>query len=303
MFTKYLLTLLTFVIGVVESQKSNYRSLYTTSLACEMGRLQSPLNLQDVYSNFNSSVNILYTDYVPIQNAYLGWSKSGRILQVNQKLGTPSTSNFGYAGLSRGGVIKQYALTGIEIYTPAEHKINGFDYDLEILLIHENVIQFQTNVNQYRRIPDGNKYLTISLLYSQKGGVSDNGFLKDLVSTWNGNSNPDYKTSSFLLDMNSYELIRDRRWFFYEGSFSYFPCDEVVNKIVIRDPFIMENLSLFQDIYKTVYDTPIVSKPISESNGRPIYRNYMNETEVLSGEWISTRLMFSLFLIWISILL
>lgn len=302
MFTKYLLTLLTFVVGLINSQKPNYRNLFTMSLSCEMGRLQSPLNLEEEFSNFDSSVNLLYTDYNVIQNAFLDWSESGRILQVSQKSGAPASKNFGYLGLDREGVIKQYALTGIEFYTPAEHKINGINYDLEVNLIHEKVLTFETNVNQYRKIPDGNKYLIISLLFSQNGGNSDNGFLNDLISTWNANSNPNFSVNSFNLDLNSYGLIRNRRWFFYEGSFTYFPCDENVNRIVIRDPFAMENLSMFQAIYRDVYDSSIISKSISQDYGRPIFRNYMNQTEALSGEWISSKFMYSLVVVLFAIL-
>jgi carbonic anhydrase len=298
MFTKYVLTLLTFLIGFIYSQNPNYRSLFTSSLACQMGRLQSPLNLREEFSNFNSSINILYTDYNLIPNAYLDWSESGRILQVSQKLGAPSTNNFGYVGLDRGGVAKQYALTGIEFYTPAEHKINGVDYDLEVHLIHEKVLTFETNVNQFRRIADGNRYLIISILFSQSGGNSDNGFLNDLISTWPPNSG-----DSFTLDLNSYGLIRDRRWFFYEGSFTYFPCDETVNNIVIRDPFKMDSLSVFQSIYSDVYDSSVVSKVVSEEYGRPIYRNYMNQTEALTGAWISSKFILSLAMVLIAILI
>jgi carbonic anhydrase len=295
MLTRYALISLAMLFNIIKSQKLNYRDVYTSSLSCEMGRLQSPLNLQEAHSNFNSSVNILYTDYNKIPDAILGWSQDGRILQVKEKTG--AQSNFGYVGLDRGGVIKQYALKRFEINTPAEHKIDGIDYDLELKLIHEKVLPFETNVNQFRRIPDGNNYLTISLLYSKDAGASDNGLLNYLASSLNGNNEP----NSFELDLNSFDLIRDKRWFFYEGSLTSFPCDETVNYIVLTDPFLTNDLDSFKNIYLEKYDSAIISKPISEDFGRPIYRNYMNITEVLTGEFIRANLMFLLIFILISI--
>jgi carbonic anhydrase len=267
-----------------------------------MGRLQSPLNLQDTNSKFNSTINTIYYDYTPIQSASLGWSADGRILKV-QTTQAPVLNNFGYLGLSRGGVIKQYALKRIEFNIPAEHQIEGVNYDLEVRFIHEKVLPFQTNVNQYRRISDGNRNLVISILYSVNANLTDNGFLKSLAATWNAVYNPDYVQPSFTLDLNSFDLFRERRWFFYEGSFTSFPCDETVNNIVIRDPYMINDLTLFQTIYQTVYDSAVISKPVNDFYGRAIYRNYMNLTEIASGKLISTNLLCLLAFILIAILI
>jgi carbonic anhydrase len=302
MLTRNLLISLIIIFKFIKSQKPDYRSIYTSSLSCEMGRLQSPLNLQEAHSNFNSSVNLLYTDYNPIPKAKLGWSEDGRILQVNEIAGS-TQNNFGYIGFDRGGVIKQYSLKKIEINTPAEHQIEGISYDIEIKLIHEKMLPFETNVNQFRRIPDGNKYLIISLLYSKDSGSSDNGLLKYLVSSWSGNNDPFYYDKFFNLDLNSFDLVRDRRWFFYEGSFTSFPCDETVNYIVIRDPFLTDDLEPIKNIYLEKYNSAIISKPINEDFGRPIYRNFMNATEILTGGFIKANFMYLLVFIFISLLI
>ena len=300
MFTKYLYICIALLFSFTRAILPDYRTLYTSSLTCEMGRLQSPLNLQTSNSQFNSTINTIYYDYTPINFASLGVSADGRILQVKS---AQTLNNFGYVALARGGVIKQYALKRIEINTPAEHQIDGVSYDLEVKFIHEKVLPFESNVNQYRRLSDGNTNLVISILYSQNANLTDNGFLNDLAATWNQTYNLDYSQANFNLDINSYNLFREKRWFFYEGSFTSFPCDETVNNIVIRDPYQINELSLFETIYSKMYNTSVISKPINDPYGRAIYRNYMNLTEISSGRIISTSMICLLGFILIAILM
>jgi len=300
MFTKYLNICLVLLFSFTKATLPNYRALYTSSLTCETGRLQSPLNLQTSNSQFNSTINTIYYDYNLINFASLGVSSDGRILQVQSGL---PTNNFGYIALSRAGVIKQYELKAIEINIPAEHQIDGVTYDLEVKFIHEKVLPFETNVNQYRKLSDGNTHLIISILYSQNANLTDNGFLNNLLATFNKPYNPFFFQPSFNLDINSYNLFREKRWFFYEGSFTSFPCDENANHIVIRDPYQINELTVFQTLYSQMYNNTVISKPVNDPYGRAIYRNYMNLTEISSGRIISTSMICLLGFILIAILM
>jgi carbonic anhydrase len=253
-----------------------------------MGRLQSPINLADTTSHYNLTAYPVYFNYHAIPNAALAWDNEGRVLQVKQVGVAQNLLNFGYMGFQRNGVIKQYALTGIELNFPAEHTIEGVQADVEIKLLHTKILPFESTVNQYRRIPDANTHLTISFLYKRNANYTDNGFINTLLSTWTGaerNANLfNYGGLNFNLDLNSYQLYEDRQFFFYEGSHTSEPFDEVVNVIVIKD-----NFNLSTDAYDLLtrifskYTNNVASKAVAELFGRNVTRNYMNITEAGSS--------------------
>lgn len=267
----------------------NYRNTYTSSLTCKMGRLQSPIDLKDQFSKFNATIYPVYYHYSVIPNAYLGWSDDGGLAELRRVNQNQSDINYGYLGLQRDGILKQYELTDIEVNFPGEHMIEGKSFQVEVKFLHKKVLGFQTNVNQYRRIPDANTYLYISILYRTDGTSSDNGFLDELVSSWTGPERTGAfgtytQTGPYSLDLLSYGLFQDRQFYFYEGSYTYEPCDETVNQMVIKDTFSVsaDAMKVLANIYSK-YTNAVASKSISEYYGRPIYRNYMNATEASSS--------------------
>jgi carbonic anhydrase len=247
----------------------DYRLTYTKSSNCRMGRLQSPLNLSIATSTYNSTVFPVYLGYFTMSGASLVWSNDRRILQVRGN----GSDNFGYINLQRRGVVKKYALKYFEINSPAEHILENGMGDLEVKLIHEKVISFQTTVNQFRNIPDSNNYLVISLLYKSGGLSSDDGFLNTIVNTWSGRQN---SVKSVDLNLNSFDIIYDRQFFFYEGAFTAAPCDENANYIVINDFFKIsdDTLKQFKDIYNSVYINGFTTKEPATYYGRPVFRNF-----------------------------
>lgn len=261
----------------------NYRDIYASSLSCRMGRLQSPINLSDKYSSYNATTYPVYFNYVPVTNAYLDWSADNRILTIKQ---TTPLANWGYMGFTRGGVLKQYSLTGIEINFPAEHLIEGALAEAEIKLVHEKVLPFETTVNQYRKMPDANTKLVISLLYSFSANNTDNGFMTQMLGTLpaiykNGGFN--YGTSQ-TLNLNTYGLFTNRQFYFYDGAFTSEPCDEIVNYVVIKDNFFLsaQAKAVLNNAYSKYFNST-ASKSISEYYGRSVSRNYMNVTEASAG--------------------
>jgi carbonic anhydrase len=294
----YLLgSILVSLISLMASQL-NYRDIYTSSLTCRMGRLQSPINLSDKYSSYNATTYPVYFNYVPLTNAFLDWSADGRILSVKQS--TPLT-NWGYMGFTRGGVLKQYALTGIEINFPAEHLIEGALAEAEVKLIHEKILSFETTVNQYRKMPDANTKLVISLLYSFSANNTDNGFMSQMLGTLpasyrNGALN--YGNSQ-TLNLNTYGLFTNRQFYFYDGAFTAEPCDEIVNYVVIKDNFFLsaQAKSVLTSAYSK-YQNSIASKSVSEYYGRNVTRNYMNVTEASAG-FLAFNLLVSIFIFFI----
>lgn len=282
--------------GVLSQDLLDYREVYQSHKACNYGRLQSPINLAEYFSNFNSSISILYNEYVPLQNARLTFN--GKIFEVTAS----NSDNLGYLGFQRGGVIKQYTLKKIEINYPGEHQIEGQTSDLEIKLIHEKILPYETTVNQYRRIPDSNTHLIISLLYKTSSKSTDNGFLNTILSTWKSGTNTLNYLNSVNLDLNSYDLVTDRPFFYYEGSFTTDPCNELVNYVVINEMFTVTNNQLFEfknqlsQLYKNDGET---NKATAPYYGRKVYRNYKNYTESQSGKFIETSNLLVLFSIMI----
>ena len=59
------------LISLANGELLDYNSLYHQGAACTSGRMQSPIDLKDEQSVFNSTVNLLYDRYHIINNARL----------------------------------------------------------------------------------------------------------------------------------------------------------------------------------------------------------------------------------------
>jgi carbonic anhydrase len=267
--------LLLAIISIINSQQFNYQQLYHNGVACKKGRMQTPINLLESASNFNSSINILYDSYNVLNFAKLKFDE--RILYLSYD-NENKNQNLGYVTLSRNGNLKKYSLKRIEIINPGEHQIEGQKVDLEIKFIHEQINYFETDVNQYRKLVDSNNNLIISILYNTTSLISDNGFLNELMATYNGNG----KTN---MNFDDYGLTRDRQFFFYEGSFSYSPCDESVNYVVFNKPFYIsaEKKDLINSWYNSRYIKGNTAKVVAPLYGRKVYRNYALPHELSAG--------------------
>ncbi len=286
----YLFSQVVFVLG-----QQDYRSLFTSTLTCKMGRLQSPIDLSDTTSKYNSTINPLYYNYQPLSNAVVNWNSEGRVLELKPE---SSTGNYGYLGLSRGGALKQYALVGVQISFPGEHSIEGVISQAEVKLIHDKVIPFATTVDQYRSIPDSNTHLVISILYSPSANNTDNGFMDQILSTYNTQANTFNYGTSQNINLLSYRLFQDRQFYFYEGSFTSAPCDENVNYIVVKDNFYLSPTAknILTQAYSK-YTGSIASKSRTDLFGRSVYRNYINQGESLSSNYLNWNVLASLLLL------
>jgi carbonic anhydrase len=289
----FAITLLVLASAVISQE--DYRKLYTSSTTCKMGRLQSPLNLADSLSSYNSTINTIYYEYRTIDNAYIDWNSEGRVLEIKP---ANDISNFGFLGFSRGGVIKQYALRKIQISYPAEHSIEGYLPQAEVKLIHEKMLGYQTAVDQYRSIPDANSYLTISLLFSTNGNSTDNGFIDLILSNYISRSSNSTISQTISVNLLSYRLFLDRRFFFYEGSFTSTPCDETVNYLVIKDLFTLspQANAILSGAYSKFTNSQ-ANKLQAEYFGRKVNRNYILQGESLNAYSIGLNLIFILLVV------
>ena len=259
-----------------ETEYDNLTKEYISSWrdypACKLGRLQSPIAINEYDSIYSNDFSFVYQDY-NIKN------ETNISLDINNNTGKYAligeNINGGYINFERKGVIKQYELVGIELYPPL-HKINNDTFSFELHLLHKKNLNFNTNKNQYRRIQDPNMYLTIVLRYgnsTQCSGkcASDDGLLEKLIDV------------KGIESLEAFPFFQDKRAFFYEGSSLHIPCDENVNYYVIKDLFLNGNNSLMPNFTFTEL------KPFDKYS-RPVYKNYMNYREVLKSNFISVEI-------------
>ena len=240
---------------------SNWRDYPT----CRLGRLQSPIEINEYNSIYSNDFSFVYQDYKTMNSVNLN---------ENSYAFTAGSLSGGYINFERKGVIKQYELIGIELY-PALHKINNDTFSYELHLVHKKNLDFMTNKNQYRRIQDPNMYLTIVLRYAKKEICSPNG---NIVCASDNNLLKLLTNGTGIDSLSNFPIFQDKRAFFYEGSSLHIPCDENVNYYVVKDLFL--------------FDGPDLTLPFKELNpyntySRPVYKNYMNYREVLKSSFIS----------------
>jgi carbonic anhydrase len=274
------LSLFIFFISSINSISSDWRK-YSS---CKIGRLQSPIALNEYDSDYSNSFSFVYEYYktpkniTKIDNSYtytLYWN----------------ITDGGFVNFEKQGVIKQYELEKIELYTGI-HKIDGKKGDYELHLVHKKNLDFNSNKNQYRKIVDANMYLTVVLRYKNDCNnnddykcISDNGLLSHLTD-------PNTNLSEF--DLNQYPIYQDKRAYFYEGSFLYAPCDENVNYYVINDFF--NSVGFNQEIINNINDFNVTVNE-QPKYGRPVLKNFMNYREFLNSENLFMNMYLLIFMI------
>ena len=267
-----------FIFILIHFISSNYQDNWRDYPACRLGRMQSPIEINEYQSIYTNDFSFVYQDYREINDT----TQANLNNDTDNYAFVANLTKGGYINFERSGVIKQYELLRAELY-PGLHKINGDSPDYELHLVHYKNLDFKTNKNQYRRIQDPNMFLTIVLRYKKNCSedqnivcASDNGLLKDL------------KNNS-LTSLGNYPVFQDKRAFLYEGSSMYIPCDENVNYYVIKDLFFCDD-----DIAD--FNLDFVNINAMEKYDRPVYKNFMNYREVLKSNFNSVKII-SLFLI------
>ena len=259
------------IIGLFYSIFSQTFDEWRDYPTCRLGRLQSPIEINETNSIYSNDFSFVYQNYKEINS-----------ISITNKTYAFSSGDIegGYINFERGGVIKQYELKRIDIY-PGLHKIDGIISDYEVHLIHKKNLDFNTNKNQYRSIQDANMYLSVVLRYSTKTNCKDNS--KISCTSDNGLFDKLKTLNTGPISLNNYPIFQDKRAFLYEGSSLQIPCDENVNYYVVNDFFAMEgeDFSILKD--KTI--------KIANSFDRPIYKNFMNYREVMKSDAISIKLL------------
>ena len=264
-------------ISQINSISDNWRNYPS----CNLGRLQSPIELNEYESDYSNSFSFVYEFYKEVEAINPKYTYT-RFWDI---------TDGGYVNFEKKGVIKQYELQKIEIYNGI-HKIDGKFGDYELHLVHKKNLDFNSHKNQYRKIVDANMYLTVVLRYKKNCNetdikcISDNGLLTNLID------------SGTSFNLNNYPIYQDKRAYFYEGSFLYTPCDENVNYFVVDDFFYSDELN-DTNIFNVIPNTTDFNNIIEPKNkyGRPVLKNFMNYREFLKSKNISINMYYLILMI------
>jgi carbonic anhydrase len=237
--------------------------------ACKLGRLQSPIEINENESIYANNFSFVYQNYKEIK-------MPNKTDNYNYSTVFEIEKSDGFINFERGGVIKQYEFIRAELY-PGLHAIDGVKGASELHLIHKKNLDFVTNKNQYRSIQDPNMYLVVVLRYKncnvgKESCTFDNGLLEHI--------NSEISNTNIDINLNQLNIFQDKRAYFYEGSFVHIPCDENVNYYIVKDFFHFKG------------DLPDFTDKINNVNlanifGRPVYKNFMNYREVLGNHYFS----------------
>lgn len=266
--------LFAFVLSVIINCQNTYQEIFHNGLICKTGRIQSPIELSDENSKYSQEHVLTNIDYFNVNNVYVNFNE--RILKLFQN--NQNSANWGNVNYKKDGYLSQFELIDIEFYYPAEHVIKSEGSvivpDVEVKLIHKKNNFFYSSTNELRNYTEPNSYLIVSLLYKTNSLFSDNGFLTDLITVYNPTRSARLMRN---VDLDSYGLIKNNRYYMYDGSFSYYPCDENVSYIVVKDIFTISENDVNDIIsrYSSKYVTPFVNKAIAMPYGRPVYRNFI----------------------------
>lgn len=269
------------------SQGLNYTSNVLNNWACSTGRRQSPLALNSTNSTYTNNFSLVYENYLAFENVVLTFSEG--LLQIGDKQNLlAGTTNKGYVVFDYGGYYLKFNLEKIVVHVPSEHKIDGYFPDIEVQYYHRKDLDYVSTVNKYKTLPDISESLVISTFYSVNGTHSDSGLLESLTNFYFASG---VTINSFGVPLNIIPegIIRDKKFYFYKGSDTMYPCNENHLRYVISDVYGISQAAVqfYQNAYQSRYIGNKFAKPLADFNGRVIYRNfYANSTEFNSSSWI-----------------
>ncbi len=182
---------------------------------CELGRDQSPININDAVKG--SPANIEF-NYKPTP---LSVVNNGNTIQVNYQPGSTIKING-----------EEYELLQFHFHTPSEHTINGKASALEMHLVHRNA----------------KKQLAVVGIMMEKGAA--NQLIEQIWQHIPTVGKTNIVKSSMI---NAANLLPNNKTFFsYSGSLTTPPCSESVKWNVLTKPIQVseEQIEAFQSLYQ-----------------------------------------------------
>ncbi|MDX1795859.1 MAG: carbonic anhydrase family protein [Hydrogenovibrio sp.] len=180
---------------------------------CKTGKNQSPINLMDEIAVGTTSLpgfDVHYRDNV------LKILNNGHTVQVNYPLGS-------YIKINN----HRYELMQFHFHTPSEHQYNGFNYPMELHLVHR----------------DGYGNLAVIGILFQEGKA--NPTLQKILDHLPKKPGKEEIVSSVTINPNKFFPAK-KQFFKYSGSLTTPPCTEGVYWMVFKQPIEASALQLQQ---------------------------------------------------------
>jgi carbonic anhydrase len=199
--------------GGVENP-TQWGSLSKDFALCELGKVQSPINIKDAVIGSPTSIKF---DYKPSPLVTLN---NGHTIQVNYAKGSTINING-----------EKYSLIQFHFHTPSEHEINNKASALELHLVHRNT---------------AGKLAVVGVLLNK-------GKANDLIEeVWN--NIPEVGKTNTVSDhtINAVNLLpKGRAYYSYAGSLTTPPCSEDVKWHVLVEPMTVseEQIETFTNMY------------------------------------------------------
>ena len=204
---------------------------------CKNGKNQSPIDLRDakaVGTQGLADLDIRYRD-VPLKI-----ENNGHSIQVNYPLGSY---------IKVGG--KRYELLQYHFHTPSEHMKEGFNYPMEMHIVH--------------RDGDGN-FAVIGVIF-QEG--EENEYLNTLLNVL-PKKTAKQKIYSALSVNPAYFIPANTEFYKYSGSLTTPPCTEGVYWMVFKQP-ITASAEQIQQMNEVMGEN---ARPVNPVNSRTILKSW-----------------------------
>jgi len=220
----------------------HWGDLSADNIQCKIGKNQSPINLQDkagVGTNGLPPLDIRYQD-VPLKII-----NNGHTVQVNYPLGSY---------IEIGG--HRYELLQFHFHTPSEHQKNGFNYPMEVHLVHK----------------DGEGNLAVLAIIFQEG-----------------EANPEIQTllDNLPREIGKQEIHRgasinpmmfipgNTDFYKYSGSLTTPPCTEGVYWMVFKNP-IEASIEQIEQLKQVMGEN---ARPVQNINARSLLKSWSVQSQ------------------------
>ncbi len=216
---------------------NHWGDLAPENISCKIGKNQSPIDLRDnaaVGTTGLPQLDVVYQD-VPLKVL-----NNGHTVQVNYPLGSY---------IKVGG--HRYELLQFHFHTPSEHKKEGFNYPMEMHLVHK----------------DGDGHLAVMAILFQEG--EENETLDTLLSHLPRDVGKQHVYKNASLNPASF-IPGNTDFYKYSGSLTTPPCSEGVYWMVFKTP-IQASAGQIQQMNDLMGDN---SRPFQEMNARAVLKSW-----------------------------
>jgi carbonic anhydrase len=216
---------------------NHWGELAPENISCKIGKNQSPIDLRDkaaVGTTGLPQLDVVYQD-VPLKVL-----NNGHTVQVNYPLGSY---------IKVGG--HRYELLQFHFHTPSEHKKEGFNYPMEMHLVHK----------------DGDGHLAVMAILFQEG--EENETLDTLLSHLPRDVGKQHVYKNASLNPASF-IPGNTDFYKYSGSLTTPPCSEGVYWMVFKTP-IQASAGQIQQMNDLMGDN---SRPFQEMNARAVLKSW-----------------------------